>query len=298
MRRATVIGARKWGNEMATLELNWGTVRQASLVELIDAAGAAGFGAITVPPGWYSAALAEGHTDAGLRDRLAERGVEIGYIDALTTGLPGQTAEFAARWQSPTYADCVAAARGLGATRLNVAHFGGSPVGLDVMTEALDRVARRAREDGLSLLLEFLPGTGIPDLATAVKIVGDVGADDVGILFDSWHHYRSVPSIAAGAQIPFELIRALQLSDMPAERVGSWQADDPTAAARNSQQRPMSGRLLPGAGVLPLTEVVAGTLAVHPEVAVGLEVFSDELRALPVAEVAALSAGALRLLLA
>lgn len=283
---------------MATLELNWGTVRQGSLPELMDAAAAAGFGSITVPPNWYTAAVAGGRTPAELRGCLEDRGLAVGYIDALTTGLPGQSAEFAARWQQPSFEDCLATARGMGARRLNVAHFGGEPVGLSTMTEALAQVLHRVRDEGLSLLIEFLPGSGIPDLASAVQIAGDLGAADVGILFDSWHHYRSVASVAAGASIPFELIHALQLSDMPAERVGSWRADDPAAAERNRTVRPMSGRLLPGDGVLPLAEVIAGVAAVHPEVAVGVEVFSDELRALPVADAAAQSAAALRSVIA
>jgi sugar phosphate isomerase/epimerase len=282
---------------MATLELNWGTVRQGSLLELIDAAVVAGFGSITVPPPWYDAALLAGHTAGELRARLEDAGLVVGYIDALTAGLPGQPSGSApARYQN-TFENCITAALGLGARRLSVAHFGGAKTDIGALTDAIGDVATRARNEGVAVVVEFIPGTGIPDLATAVRIVVDVGVADVGVLLDTWHHYRSVGSVAEGATIPFELVHALQLSDMPAERVGCWRAGDPQAAERNSTYVPMTGRLLPGDGVLPLAEVIGGLLAARPEVPVGIEIFNDEMRAMTVERAAAESAKALRTML-
>ena len=282
---------------MTMLELNWGTVRQGSLLELIDAAAVAGFGSITVPPPWYDAALVAGHTAGELRARLRDAGLVVGYIDALTAGLPGQPSGSApARYQN-TLESCMTAALGLEAKRLSVAHFGGAQTDIGALTAAIGDVATRARSEGLAVVVEFIPGTGIPDLTTAIRIVIDVGADDIGVLLDTWHHYRSVGSVADGAKVPFELVHAVQVSDMPAGSVGCWQAGDPGAAERNSTYVPMTGRLLPGDGVLPLAEVICGVLAIRPGVPVGIEIFSDEMRAMTVESAAAESATALRALL-
>jgi len=294
---ARITTAREEPFVMVMLELNWGTVRQGTLLELIDAATVAGFGSITVPPPWYDAALLAGHTAGELRARLEDAGLVVGYIDALTSGLPGQPSGSApARYQN-TLETCMTAALGLGARRLSVAHFGGVQSDIGALTAAIGDVATHARNEGVAVVVEFIPGTGIPDLATAVSIVADLGAADVGVLLDTWHHYRSVGSVADGATVPFELVHALQLSDMPVESIGCWQAGDPRAVERNSTYVPMTGRLLPGDGVLPLAEVIGGLLAARPEVPVGIEIFNDQMRAMTVESAAAESATALRALL-
>ena len=50
--------------------------------------------------------------------------------------------------------------------------------------------ARRGRE-GLRILVEFLPGTGIPDLPVALDLVRAVGGDHLGVMLDTWHLARS-----------------------------------------------------------------------------------------------------------
>ena len=69
--------------------LCWGTVRQSSLLELIDVAALHGFPTITVPPNVFELCLASGETGASLRQRLAEAGIRVTVIDALTRDLPG-----------------------------------------------------------------------------------------------------------------------------------------------------------------------------------------------------------------
>ena len=62
------------------------TVRQASLPELIDLAAANGFTSTTTTTRLYERA---GVSDTELRRRLDDAGVRIGYIDGLTSPLPG-----------------------------------------------------------------------------------------------------------------------------------------------------------------------------------------------------------------
>jgi sugar phosphate isomerase/epimerase len=123
------------------------------------------------------------------------------------------------------------------------------------------------------LTLEFLPESAIPDLAAALRIVQAVAADNLAVMFDTWHFARSGGTVAQLAQVPGRLIGAVQISDRREPAPGTSYA-------------PMSGRLLPGEGELPLIELLRVLMARAAPATVGVEVFSDELRALPAAEVA------------
>jgi sugar phosphate isomerase/epimerase len=277
------------------IELNWGTVNQGDLAALIDSAAQAGFASVTVPLPWYRAARSAGATDAELRGRLDDAGLRVGYIDALTAEPAGGDLGGAEIFPADRVRACLAAGLALGASRLNVAHYGGDAtlVGRPQLDDSIASVAAEAAEAGLGVVVEAIPGTGIPDLASALALLDRVAAPNAGLLLDTWHHYRSVATIAAGRSVPYERVHAVQLADMPSERIGSWQHGDPDAVERNRAYRPMTGRLLPGEGVLPLREVVAAFAAAHPAEPVGIEVFSDSLRAMPVPEVAAVSAASL-----
>jgi sugar phosphate isomerase/epimerase len=218
-------------------------------------------------------------------------------VDAVTSGLPGQSSERSVDRYLTSYDDCLRVAEALGAPAINLAHYLGHPVDESALTGSIGELALSARRDGLRLTVEFIPGTGIPDLATARRIVGAVAGTPVGVLFDTWHHFRSVPSYDVAA-LSFADNGAVQLSDMPPERVGSWRPEDPGAEAANRRYATMTGRLLPGDGCLPLADLVARLLAERPDLALGVEVFSAELRQRPNEEVVARSAAAMRRLCA
>ncbi len=55
---------------------------------------------------------------------------------------------------------------------------------------------------------------------------------------------------------------------------------------------PMTGRKLPGEGELPLAAILAACIANSPEITAEIEVFSEELRNLPLDDAAARAAGA------
>lgn len=274
------------------LELNWGTVSRCPPVELVDVAARAGFPSVTVSRGQYETALACGATTVSeLRARLDDTGVRIGYLDNGIDGLPGVPAAPDALATSEEL--CYRFADTFGTALINVTHYTGRPVPLPALVDAVGALARRAAAHGVSLAIEFLPGTGIPDLRTAVQIVDAVHADNLGILFDSWHHWRSGGRLTQLRALRPGTVRAIQLSDMPAERVDCWLPDDPAAERRNSRYRPMTGRLLPGEGVLPLRDVVTTLRRACPDVPLGAEVFSERLTALPPDDTARLCADAM-----
>jgi hypothetical protein len=95
-RRATrKIAERLWEMAMAAPEIGlcFGTVHQAQLIEMIEVAARHGFPTLQVPPDLYFACRDEGMSAAALRKRLADAGVRVQLIDAITAGIPGMRTE-------------------------------------------------------------------------------------------------------------------------------------------------------------------------------------------------------------
>jgi sugar phosphate isomerase/epimerase len=108
----------------------------------------------------------------------------------------------------------------------------------------LGALAERLGSLGAQVCLEFLPWSGVPDLATAWRLLESL-PPTAGITLDMWHWVRQPggPNPALLSAIPGERIGYVQLCDVPAV-VG----DDPLADA-------MANRLLPGDGVVDFAEV-------------------------------------------
>jgi sugar phosphate isomerase/epimerase len=274
-------------DEAPVIALCWGTLIGVPLEVLIEAAGAGGLAAITLTARMYEASRAAGRSVAELRARLNANGVRVHAIDPLISVLPGTPRPDAVPLENRAYFeisedDCYRAAEALEAETINLAHFGGTAVSEQAFIDCLGPLAERARRHGVRLTLEFLPESAIPDLAAAQRIVSAVGVGHLGIMFDSWHFARSGGTLGQLAGVPAGLIGGLQISDRITPAPGTVYA-------------PMSGRLLPGEGELPLVEMVSRLLSAQPHLTVGVEVFSDDLKSLTPTEVAlkvAASAGA------
>jgi sugar phosphate isomerase/epimerase len=255
-----------------SIGLCWGTVRQASLLELIDVAAQCGFPTITVPPNIFELCLASGATVASLRQRLAGAGIRVTVIDALTRDLPGSRSidEVPAIWRDNwKYGldDLIRIAEALEAPTINVTHYLGKPVTPHDMVRAIAGLGERAARHGLQLSLEFMPETSLASLPATAKIVQLSGAANVGIMLDVWHLLRS-----GGCA---EDIRAL-----PAGSVTGVQLNDRRADATHSPRQTVSERSLPGEGAAPLNEIVQAILDNTPGVSFEIEVLSSELAAL------------------
>ena len=119
-------------------------------------------------------------------------------------------------------------------------------------------LAEMAGAIGLETTLEFAPTSPIPDLHTAVAAVRHVGRQDFRLLIDTMHLVRSGSGAAELAALDPNLIGYVQLCDVPLVSAHS----DYVREARYE-------RLAPGAGELPLLDI----LAVLPrDLVVGLEV--------------------------
>jgi sugar phosphate isomerase/epimerase len=250
----------------------WGTVRQSSLLELIDVAAAHGFPTITVPPHIIDLCMTSGVTVAHVRRRLADGGVKVTVIDALTRDLPGAPPidEIPAIWRENwkySLDDLIPMAEALEAPTINVTHYLGKPVQTPDMAQAVAGLAERAGRCGLNLALEFIPETSLANLPDTAKIVQLCGAGNVGIMLDIWHLLRS-GGLAAD-------IRAL-----PPRSLTGVQLNDRRANATPASLGTVGDRSMPGEGDAPLAEIVQAILDNTPSVDIEIEVFSEELAAL------------------
>jgi sugar phosphate isomerase/epimerase len=97
----------------------------------------------------------------------------------------------------------------------------------------------------MKVALEFLPWTGIPDLAAAWRIVESAGDPAGGILLDTWHWQRR-----PGGPAP-ELLRTI-----PGERITYVQVSDTAPnPVTDLWTETMSDRRLPGEGTVDYAEV-------------------------------------------
>ncbi len=245
-----------------------GTLRAAALRERVEAAAQGGYAAISMSAQDYNRARAEGLSDRDIRDLLAGAGVTVRCFDPFTRWLPS--------WEPParypagmiefldvSQADFLRAAEAVGATTMTIFEPFGARWPDEVLAASLAEISGRAADSGLRVNLEFIPFLGVPDLATAWRVVQLSGVADAGIVLDTWHYFRGTPDHDLLARIPGDRIGAVQVSDAAATPVGDLEHDC------------LHHRLPAGAGSFPLGEVLdvlSATRGLHD---VGPEIFSD-----------------------
>ena len=140
----------------------------------------------------------------------------------------------------------------------------------------LAHVCDLAAERDISISVEFLPWSGIPDLATVIRLFDAVDRPNLGLMLDTWHWFRQPggPDEAALRSLPGDRVHVLQVNDAPSEP-----SSDPLDEA-------MTGRLLPGEGDIDLAAVLAILDDIGADPIIAPEVFSSELAALGPAEMA------------
>jgi sugar phosphate isomerase/epimerase len=133
-----------------------------------------------------------------------------------------------------------------GATKVLACTMEPSVADFDAATRHLGALAERLAPLGAQVCVEFLPWSGVPDLATAWRLIEPL-PDGAGITLDMWHWQRQPggPNPSLLASIPGARIGYVQLCDVPAEAVG-----DPLSDA-------MANRQLPGEGVVDFAAVFA-----------------------------------------
>jgi sugar phosphate isomerase/epimerase len=265
--------------------LAWGTVHQAGLLETIELAARYGFPTLQVPPDIYFDCVDQAVDAKAMRRRLTDAGVRVRVVDGITGGLPGMPSEpivFKGRPMRRFDAEtCLEVADAIEAPIVNISHFLADPAPREQTVEAIGQACRDAARTGVAIALEFVPNTPIPDLRTAQAIAAACGEPNCLVHLDTWHLARSGGTVDA--------VRAL-----PPNAIGAVQISDRTKPPPGSAYVPMTGRLLPGEGELPLAEIVAAALANSPDTTIEVEVFSEELANLSADAAAARTAQAVR----
>jgi 4-hydroxyphenylpyruvate dioxygenase len=212
-----------------------------------------------------------------VRDLVADSDVDVTVIDPYTqwtpefdppTDLPGLDPEFL-RF---TEAEFFGMAAELDVDSMTAFEPFTADLGPEAGAEAFGTLCDRAAEDGIDVHLEFIPGTGVPDLERAWEIVRRADRENGGIVFDTYHYFRGGRDDELLATIPGEKIFRVQLMDAHAEPVGPLIEDM------------LNHRLPLGEGDLDLAPVVRTLDEVGGLSSVGYELFNVENDELSAAE--------------
>lgn len=264
-----------------------GTLLLGSIQDLIAAAVAGEYRAITLWPQDVQRAHAEGLTDDDLRRMLADHGLAVADLDPLLGWTPQALPNPGeAMIELAGEDEFYAIAEALGARSLNLAQGFGSELDLDRAAEDLAGVCDRAREHGLLVTVEFLPWSGIPNATIAWELVQRCGRPNATVMLDTWHWYRAGADLESLRTIPGDRIGSIQLNDAPAE------------PGADLVQESITARLLPGEGTIPLVDVLHVLDEIGCTAPIGVEVFHDRHNTMPPADVGRLSAEATRAVLA
>ncbi|MEU7812208.1 sugar phosphate isomerase/epimerase family protein [Pseudonocardia sp. NPDC049154] len=201
--------------------LAWGTVRYAAFPDRVAAAAAAGYSGIGLAVPYYRRLRAEGWRPAELRAVLDDHGIVAAEAEVLfgfcappgPANVPGRP--------GMVYADpeveraVVELGDELGVPLVQaVGTFDDRPVDQRVV-DSFGELCDRLGPHGLTVALEFVPYTNIPDVSTADRVVTAAGRANGGLCVDSWHFFRGDADWAALSSVPADRIVMVQVNDGP-----------------------------------------------------------------------------------
>jgi sugar phosphate isomerase/epimerase len=235
------------------------TIVDTDPLQLIRTASDTGFGAV----GLFLHAL-EVLPLMPMFDLVADRRLRREVVGLLAD--TGQTVDLAypftltGRTRVTDLAPAMECAAALGARAVNVLIYDGDR---SRRTDSLAQAVALAASLGLSVALEFFPGSRIPSLPEALEQVAAVAASGpVGVNVDLLHLVRSGGRVEEVAGAPAGAITFAQMCD-------GLLAAPPDAAIEAS-----SGRMLPGSGQFDVSGFLA---ALPPQCPVSVEVPRDRL---------------------
>jgi sugar phosphate isomerase/epimerase len=256
------------------LVLRSGTLgERTSWLDKVDAAARAGFRGVSIYVHEYLAAVEAGTSASRLRQAVDERGLRVGEVDGPMRWLPEHARDRPDRRPLVDVEQFLRIADALGAGSWTVLEPWFVPIAsdpeLECAAEAFATLCDRAADIGVVAHLEAYPWGGVPDSRTAFEIVRRADRPNGGIVIDTWHLWRGPDHGVLAADIPGAAVLGIQLGDA---------AEEPTGELPDECRRQ---RLLPGDGVAGPASVLAELRRRGCAAPVGVEVFSDRLRAMP-----------------
>lgn len=240
----------------------------------VEAAARAGYTGFGIKQADLRRTLAR-HGYGGMRRILAANGIRHLELEALFDWC----AAGEARRRSDADRDLLlAAAAELGAHHIKAAgDFGGAAWTPAQMHDAFQDLARRACAVGTVFTLEPIAFSNIPDLDTALAIVGASAGRGGGLMLDVWHVTRG--------RMPFERIAAL-----PPGTIAGAELDDGTLLPVGPPiEDTLERRRCCGDGEFDLAGFVAAVRKAGYDGPWGVEIISAAQRALPLEAAARLS---------
>jgi len=237
---------------MGILSLGPSTLFNASPIETLNAAAAGGFDAVGIrvtgrKHGDGSVAVSgDASLIRNLRRRRDDTGVAITHVTAYWVTPDLTLAEFL---------PVIDTAVELGAGMIVVNCGYADEARFVAFMAAYCEAAAKAR---LKLMLEFMPFSGAKTLEQGVRMIGETGQPDLGLMVDPLHLARTGGVPTDLNKVDPCLIYMVQLCDAPLEK----------RADLELRAEALTDRLYPGEGGLPLHEFLD---AVPPEVQIDVE---------------------------
>jgi sugar phosphate isomerase/epimerase len=237
-----------------------------ALEERIEAAGAGGFGSVSLFP----SDCPTPRRAREVRRQIEAGGLSVGPLDPFAAWQAGEPARSTARRGLDALLDFdeqefFAIAGALEVTSVTAIQRSRRLHPLRQSIRDFQRLCARAARQGIRVHLEFMPFSGISDLTAAWAIVDGAGCANGGLVFDTWHYMRGRRDKQLLEEIPGERIFELQISDVGDER------------GRPSVTETMTARRLPSEHSSALREIVRALAAKEGVGRAGVEVMSTEL---------------------
>jgi sugar phosphate isomerase/epimerase len=166
------------------------------------------------------------------------------------------------------------------AEKLNARHikicgdFSGGAWPIEQMHNAFQELGRQINDTGALAALEPIPFSNIPDLPSALAVLGESAGKGSGLMLDSWHVTRGEIPLADIASLPRGFITCVELDDGTLKTVG-----DPIADT-------VDRRRLLGEGEFDITGLIKAARASGYDGPWGVEILSAEHRERPLEEAA------------
>jgi sugar phosphate isomerase/epimerase len=228
---------------------------------VVQASAAAGFTSFSLWSFW-----ATRYGTERTRALLDAAGIGVGAVEALTQWAGGPSAALDAELTATAEVATV-----LGADTLLACTLEPLPASLDDAVAGFRVLCEQAATRDLRVCIEFFPWSGMPDLATAWRVVEESGAANGGIVIDMmhWQHQDGGPNFDLLARIPGHHIHYVQACD----------TRPPRAPSGEYMVEALGNRCLPGDGVVDIARLLGTLDAIGADPWFAYEVFNRDLAA-------------------